>query len=362
MDDLQKARNTIDQIDCEMAKLFCLRMDAVKGVVKSKNQTGKAIFDPVREKAVVEKNLNYIHNEEYKAYYEDFMVHTMQVSRHMQAKMLNANTVAYQGVEGAFSHIAAKATFPQGNSVAYPTWQDVFEAVKNGDATYGILPFENSQAGDVTDVLDLCFEYDLQVQNMVDLPVHHNLLSIEGATLSDIKEVYSHPQALNQCRHFLNSLGVQIYAMDNTAIAAKHIADLNDKTKAAVASQNTADLYKLKVVASNINTSDQNTTRFIVIGKGLNTQGDHFSLLFTVTHKTGSLATFIQGLAALGYNMENIKSRPISNTPWEYYFYVEIQGELTQEKQSRLLNELKGKSAQTVRVLGIYNKELLIIN
>ncbi|PWM46795.1 MAG: chorismate mutase [Clostridiales bacterium] len=356
MDSLQKAREKIDAVDKEMACLFCKRMEAVKEVVNFKKENNLPVTDVSREKSVIEKNCEYIENDDYKEYYRDFISHTMAISRQFQQSVLKKDVVAYQGVEGAFSHIVLCKMFPHAQAQAHATWEDVFNAVENGSAAYGILPFENSQAGDVAEVLDLCFTHKCYVLDVVDLPVRQNLLCIEGATLSDIKEVYSHPQAISQCARFLKSLGISATPMENTAVAAKYVAESSDKCKAAIASEQTARLYGLSVLAPDINTSVKNTTRFIIIGLEPSEGGSRFSLLFTVPHVSGSLAKVIQEIAGMGYNLESIKSRPMPDAPFEYYFYVEIVGDLTDQKTKELKQNLS-RICKSIRVLGSYDKK-----
>ena len=356
MSSLQDAREKIDAIDKEMADLFCKRMEAVKEIVCYKKENGMPVTDAAREAAVIERNCKYIKEEEYKEYYKDWINHTMLLSRQYQQSILGKNVVAYQGVEGAFSHIVLREIFPHAKEQAHATWEAVFEAVESGKAEYGVLPFENSQAGDVAEVLDLCFTHNCYIRDVIDLPVCQNLLCVEGATLSDIKQVYSHPQAISQSARFLKSLGVEAVPMENTAVAAKYVAESGDKSKAAIASEQTAKLYGLTVLAPDISTRADNTTRFIIIGTDLTESGSRFSLLFTVPHVAGSLSKVIQEIAANGYNLESIKSRPMPNTPWEYYFYVEVVGSLTDQKSARLLQNLN-RICKSVRVLGSYDKK-----
>lgn len=355
---LEQARVTIDEIDAQMARLFSARMDAVQQVVAYKIENDLPVLDAGREQAVIDKNIARLPNAHYAELYTDYIKHTMALSRAYQKQILGQNIVAYQGVEGAFSHIALQALFPHANALAFATWAQVFTAVQNGDASLGVLPFENSQAGDVADVLDLCFAHNIYVQDVVDLPVHQNLLCTPGATLADIQQIYSHPQAISQCARFLTSIGISATPMENTAVAAKFVAESGNKSFAAIASSQTAALYGLQVLAPDINTAATNTTRFIVIGQKPVLQGTSFSLLFTVAHQAGSLAKVIDAIASEGYNMESIKSRPMPDSAWEYYFYAEIEGSLTSETQNTLLQHLQ-KICKNVRVLGCYTKRLL---
>ena len=354
---LEEARREIDAVDAQMAALFCRRMDAVRGVAAYKQARGLPVLDASREEAVVAKNCARLPDAAYAEYYEDFIRHTMGLSRAFQRAALGMGTVAYQGVEGAFSHIALTRLFQHVRAEAYPTWAEVFDAVARGDAAYGVLPFENSHAGDVSEVLDLCYAHrDICVCDVYDLPVSQNLLGVPGARLSDVKKAVSHPQALQQSAKFIRSLGLETQAFQNTAAAAKSVAEVGDKSVAAIASMETAALYGLSVLAENINTSETNTTRFIVIGKKMNAAGNRFSLLFTVDHRAGQLARVMQLIGAMGFNLECIKSRPMPNVPWEYYFYVEVVGDLSAEKSKELVDTLSGV-CKTVRVLGVYDRQ-----
>ncbi len=383
MDLLIQAREKIDKIDREMARLFCERMDAVKCVVQYKKQSGKGVLDKTREEAVVNKNLKLLNNAEYAEFYEDFIRHNMSISRDMQMRILAKDTVFYQGVEGAFSHIAAQGLFKHAQLTPCPTWAQVVQAVKDGTAEYGVLPFENSHAGDVSEVLDLCYKNtDIYVDCVYDLQVSQNLLCVPGAKIGDIKKVVSHPQALTQSAKLINTLGFEMQSLANTAMAAKHVAQNADKSVAAIASLQTAEIYGLEVLIKDVNESRDNTTRFIVIKKGevseesyfktsekdmssqlgengevadkkhdLSADKGRFSLLFTVSHEAGSLSKVIETIAKHGFNMECIKSRPIPQVSWEYYFYTELVG----APNAQLFAELKN-ICSTLRLLGVYTK------
>lgn len=355
MDELQAARGQIDAIDSQMARLFCQRMDAVRAVAEYKRAHGLEVLDASREDAVVQKNREKLPNAAYAGYYEDFIRHLMGLSRAMQRALLGRDAVAYQGAEGAFSFIALRRLFPHGRALGFATWDEVFDAVEGGDASFGVLPFENSKAGDVSAVLDLCFAHpSLYVSAVYDLPVRQDLVGLPGAGLGQVKLVVSHEQALRQSARFLESLGVKTRAYSNTAEAAKYVAGLQDPAVAAVASADTAALYGLEVLAQGINTSADNATRFIVIGRQRPEQGNRFSLLFTVDHKAGALARVIRLIGEAGYNLESIKSRPMPGVPWEYYFYTELVGDVNDAQSQALLASLDGV-CRTVRLLGVYS-------
>ena len=272
------------------------------------------------------------------------------------AAVLGRNRAAYQGVEGAFAHIALKALFPHAEAISYPTWDEVFDAVERGDASHGVVPFENSHAGDVSAVLGLCFNRpSLWVVDVYDLPISQNLLVLPGTQLNELKMVYSHQQAIAQSETFLRQFHLPATAMPNTAMAAKFVADGGDRRHAAIASVETAALYGLEVLVPSINTDGDNTTRFVVLSKEKPTAGNRFSLLFTVDNKPGKLAEVIQIIGASGYNMESIKSSPMPHVPFEYYFYVELVGDPTADETAALLRELD-HTCRTVRLLGVYTK------
>lgn len=355
---LEEARAEIDQIDQSMAKLFVQRMNAVKNVVAYKQQEQLPILDSSREEAVIEKNLSRLspeEREELEDFYKTFIINNMNVAKSFQQRIIAQDKVAYQGVAGAFSHIVKRNLFPHAPEQAYDTWKEVVQAVEEGMVTYGVLPFENSHAGDVSEVLDLCYSHpSIHVCAMYDLAVQQNLLGIKGASLQDIKTVVSHPQALAQSSQFLEGLGVRTQSYPNTAAAASYIAELQDKEMGAIASTETAELYNLDVLAYHVNQATDNTTRFLVISKEPPTQGNRFSLLFTVKHEAGSLAQVIALVAQEGFNMESIKSRPMPHVSWEYYFYMELVGDGT----SALSLEKKLQNVcHSVRILGIYNRE-----
>lgn len=355
MNKLESARVQINEIDKQMAALFERRMQAVADVAAYKAQHDLPVLDSGREQVVLSQNVALIQDEVLKPFYADYITHQMALSRQYQAQTLGRDRVAYQGVEGAFSHIALKALFPRAKEISYPTWGQVFEAVKAGDVSYGVLPFENSHAGDVSAVLDLCFAYpDISVTAVYDLPVRQNLLGLAGASLGDVTKVVSHPQALAQSERFLKSLNLPSEECLNTAVAAKRVADGGDKRLAAIASAETAALYGLTVLACDINSDGDNTTRFIVIGKELPQQGDRFSLLFTVSNKAGQLAKVIAAIGAAGFNMECIKSRPMPGQPFEYYFYAELVGSPTQQK---VLTGSLQDLCNTLRVLGVFTRK-----
>ena len=237
MDALDKARREIDTVDAALAALFERRMAAVLAVAEYKKAHGLPIFDAAREAVVLDKAEARIQDPALRPYYRDHVQHMMDVAKQYEAEVLGRNRAAYQGVEGAFAHIALKALFPHAEAVSCPTWDEVFDAVERGDAAHGVVPFENSHAGDVSAVLDLCYNHPaLWVVDVYDLPISQNLLVLPGTPLSELKHVYSHQQAIAQSETFLKQFHLPATAMPNTAMAAKFVAESGDRTQAAIAS------------------------------------------------------------------------------------------------------------------------------
>lgn len=355
MANLEEIRQQIDTIDEELTILFEKRMNAVAEVARYKQENNLPVLNASREEQVIHKNVSRLKSPALAPYYADFLRYAMNISKQYQTEILSENTVAHQGVAGAFSHFVTTTLFPHGNLIATPTFEDVFTLVEDGKANFGIVPFENSTTGDVSGVLDLCFAHDCYITQMYDLPVVQNILGINGAQLCDIKTVISHPQALGQSKRFLESLGVQQTAFDNTATAAKYVAEQNDKTLGAIASLEAGALYGLVPLATDIATEETNTTRFIVISKKKPTVGNRFSLLINIENKVGQLAKLIETIAKHGFDMENIKSRPRPHRPWEYYFYIELVGTVQSAEGEALMQDI-AKVSSSCRLLGIYTR------
>ena len=220
MDKLTEARKIINSVDAEMAKLFCRRMAAVKDVLEYKREHGLPVLDTARENAVMEANSALIDDEALKEYYISFIRATMAVSREYQRSLLSGIRAAYCGVEGAFAQIAAKHIYADCEAKAYPSFAAAYAAVEEGECEVAVLPIENSSAGEVGQVVDLIFAGNLYINGVYELAVEQNLMVLPGARLSDIKTVFSHPQALMQCASFLEEAGIQAKAFENTAAAA----------------------------------------------------------------------------------------------------------------------------------------------
>lgn len=354
MDSLQNARNKINEIDKEMATLFETRMKEVEEVVNYKLKNSLPIFDSNREDFVIEKNLANIKNKKYEEFYISFIKSTMEISKKYQRTIANAEVVAYQGAEGAFSHIATKELFKNNVLKAYNAFEDIFKAVLKGEVAYGVLPFENSYTGEVFEVFDLLYKYDCKINQVYELEINQNLLVLPNTKISDITQVYSHHQAISQSKTFFeNYPEIELIPYANTALAAKYISEQKDKSKAAIASNQTAKLYGLEILAENINTSSENTTKFIVISRNLNHQSSRFSIMFTVNHNAGELANIIQIISKYKFNMDSIRSKSVHNIPWQYYFFIEIEGDVKSENAIELTKELNHRCT-TFKIIGAY--------
>ena len=340
---LDEARKIINEVDSQMAELFVKRMRAAEMVYEHKKEFGLPIYDEKRESEVIEKNLILLKDEVLKEYYVDYLKHLMSVSRAYQNRLQSGLKVAYSGVEGAFAHIAAGKIFPQANRVSYSDFKAAYNSVLNGECDVAILPIENSYAGEVGQTMDLIFSGNLYVNGIYELEIRQNLLAHPDATINDIKKVVSHPQALSQCHEFIQNHNFVIEEANNTAFAAKIVAESNNKSLAAIASAETAELYGLEVIKANINKSSENTTRFVVLSKVLaKTQTmSNTVLMLTVKNAAGSLASAISIIAKYGYNMTALRSSPLKKQSWQYYFYIEIDGSVNSENGKQMLEELK---------------------
>ena len=335
----------INDIDSRMASLFVQRMRAAEMVAQYKKTNGMPIYDAEREEAVIRNGSARVEDEILREYYIDFMRDTMAVSRRYQHRLLQGMKVAYSGTEGAFAHIASHKLFPDAEKLAYGDFKAAYDAVVSGDCDAAVLPLENSYAGEVGQVTDLMFSGPLYVNHIMPLSITHDLLAVEGATMDSVKTVVSHPQALAQCDDFIRAHGYAQLPYTNTALAAQYVAELNDPTVAAIASGDSAARYGLKPLAEGINHSQINTTRFAVFSKSENRNvgrqhGAHFILVFTVRNEAGSLAQALNIIGAHGFNMRTLRSRPMGELLWQYYFYVEAEGNIRSPEGEQMLKEL----------------------
>ena len=335
MRELKDIRKEITDIDNKMAELFCKRMELVKQVAEYKQICGMPIYDPEREAQVLENGAQRVEDPDMRSYYVNYLKAVMDISKKYQADMLEGQKIAYCGTKGAY------------------------EAVEDGRCECAVLPVENSFAGDVGQVNDLMFSGPLHVNGMYDLAVNQDLLGIPGATVSDIETVVSHPQALSQCAAFIKDNGLEEKEYSNTALAAECVKIRNDKSLAAIGSAESAKLFGLDVISRSINDDRSNTTRFAVfsrVERHFAKEGGkpYFSLLFTARDEAGSLAKALTILGRHGFNMRTLRSRPMKDLLWSYYFYVEAEGDIFDENGQACIEEMKS-CCDKIKVVGSYN-------
>ena len=360
-DKLKEAREIISQVDKEMAELFVKRMRAAEMIAAYKGESGLPILDTAREDALIKANSSYIEDNTLLEYYINFIKSNMEISRRYQARLLEGMRVAYCGTVGAYAHLAARKHFPTSTQVAYPSFEKAYGAVIKGECDVAVLPVENSFQGEVGQVTDLMFSGSLYVNSMFDMAISHDLLAPIGATLDSIKTVVSHPQALGQCRDIIAERGYQTIEYPNTALAAEYVAKKGDPTIAAIASEEASEIFGLAVLDKNINSARNNTTRFAVFSRVMNRHqtsemGVHSVLLFTVRNEAGALARAIDIIGKHGFNMLTLRSRPMKELLWQYYFYVEAEGNINTDEGRAMLEEL-GKYCDRLSAIGAFTKK-----
>ena len=355
MNELELARQEINKADREIAKYFEMRMKASKAIAEYKKKNLLPIYDPDRENAVIENNSKLIEDEELRQYYVLFQKNVMDVSKLYQRAIVSGTRVAYSGVEGAYAHIAARRIFPGGQHISYPNFEKAYEAVELGECDCVVLPIENSVAGEVGSNLDMIYSGGLFMNGTYDLKITHNLLAKPGTALSDIELVISHSQALEQCYEYIKRNGFRTENVVNTAVAAKMVSESDDRSIAAIASRETAELYGLEIIAEGINTSSMNTTRFAVLSRSDSRENTskYFTLGIAVKHEAGALAKVVQIIGKYGYNMMSIKSRAMKDKLWQYYFFIEIEGNLNCPEGQSMADELRAICTD-FRVIGAY--------
>ena len=362
MTDLEKARQTINEVDSKMRELFLERMQAAKIVAEYKKLHGIQVFDPKREAEVLARNTAAFVDDEIKSYYVDFVTHNMEISKRYQHRLLEGMKVAFSGVEGAFANIAANKVFPDAEAVPYSDFKSAYNSVVDGECDCVILPIENSFNGDVGQVMDLAFFGPLYINGVYDISVIHNLLANKGAKIEDIKEVISHSQALGQCNEYIKKHGFKAIDAVNTAVAAKMVAESGRLDIAAIASEEAAEKYGLVKLEKHINQSNNNTTRFAVFSrtaKAPSVADNNFILLFTVSNEAGALGKAISIIGENGFNLKALKSRPTKDLIWNYYFFVEGEGNINSDKGRKMLLELKEKCSD-LRIIGNFEKEVVL--
>ncbi|MGG5460873.1 chorismate mutase [Clostridium sp. B9] len=371
-DRLIQCRNRIDEIDKELMKLFEERMNVVLGVAQYKKERNMPIFHKDRENQVIEKNLKRIDNKELLPYAEEMLHALMDISKEYQQDKIGMTEIplskgseikiGFQGEKGSFSEEALIEYFGESyETFNFDEFEDVFEALKFRNIDYGILPIENSSTGSITDIYDLLNKFGFHIVGEKNLRIEHNLLGVKGAKVEDIKEIYSHLQGFEQSSEFLKDMKeckkIPYY---NTAISAKYVSDENDKSKAAIGSKRASKIYDLEVLKASINNIKENYTRFIIIGRELesNELCDKMTLSFSLPNTVGSLYDKLKIFSDNKINMRKIESRPIGDGTFSYLFYIDIDGNIKDEPIKDILSELRD-SISDYRILGCYKRDTI---
>ena len=377
--DLQDYRKEIDAIDDELVRLFGQRMDIAAKIADYKKENNLPILVPAREREkladVAEKA-----GPEMANYTRVLYSMLFELSRSYQSKRNSVLTqqyhdilasientpklfpqqamVACQGVEGAFSQIACEKIFKSPFILYFKNFEAVFNAIDKGLCQYGILPIENSTAGSVKKVYDLMISHNFSIVRTFRMKVDHNLLAKKGTKISDIKEIYSHEQAINQCSEFLQSLeGVTVIPVANTAVASEMVANSGRNDVAALSSRACAELYGLACLKSSVQDNDNNHTRFICISKNLEIYpgADKTSIMMVLPHKPGALYKLLARLYTLGINVTKLESRPIPNRDFEFMFYFDLETSIYSEEFVQLICELD-ELCEEFKYLGSYSE------
>ena len=375
--ELKDIRMEIDAIDKELVELFCRRMDIVSQVAAVKAEKGLPVYDPARERDKL-CSIADTAGEEYRTAACALYELIFELSRAKQDRLLKSGSdlkarikhatentpalfperaqVACMGVEGAYAQLACERLFRLPSVMYCRNFKSVFSAVRDGLCRYGVLPIENSTAGSVKEVADLVAESGLYIVRSLRLKVDHCLLAKKGVNLSNIREIYSHGQAIAQCDRFLHGLaGVKVIPCDNTAVAAKIVAESGRDDIAALSSVNCADLYGLSVLEDDVQDRANNYTRFICVSRELEIYpgADRTSIMLALPNKPGALYRVLARFSALGVNMVKLESRPLPERDFEFLFYLDLDIPAASPALYELIALLEAETEE-LRYLGSY--------
>lgn len=366
--DLQALREAIEAVDREILAALKRRMDLVEQVARTKIESAAPFRDRQREEQIISRIRHAAAEQgldahEIERLYRDIMemsvAHQQALVRSLEGVPLR---VAYQGVEGSFSHLTAQRQYAgRAGGVlltGYDTFRGAVAAVRDGSADFALLPIENTTAGSVHETYDLLAEGGVTITAEVVSRVEHCLLALPGAKLEDIRTVISHPQALAQCEAFLRTIPWATTRTEfDTAGSARKVREGNDPSVAAIASESAARLYGLKVLRRGIQTQEGNYTRFVEIAREAVAcppgAACKTSLLISLSHQPGALGEALARFGARGVNLTRIESRPVLGSPWQYRFYLDLEGHAASEPVRAALEELKAITTE-LRVLGTY--------
>ena len=377
--ELSDWRKQLDEIDESLLDLFTKRMDIAAEIALWKKERNRPVLDLKREKEKLQR-IEELSRPEISEYSFALFSFLLELSRCRQNRILQKESaetaeietalretanlfpekaiVACQGVDGAYSGIACERLFARPNILYFSTFDAVFTAVEKGLCRYGVIPVENSTAGSVNAVYDLMVKHDFKIVRSVRIKIDHNLLVKPGTKLEEIREIYSHGQALTQCSSFLQRFpNAKVIPCENTAVAAKMVSESDDPGVAALSSRNCAKLYGLEILLASVQDSGDNYTRFICISKNLEIYpgADHTSLMLVVRDEPGSLYNVLARFYALGINIHKLESRPILGRNWEYRFYFDLDASVYSPKFIQLMGEI-GDLCEEYEYLGSYSE------
>lgn len=373
--DLTELRVQIDAIDKEIVELYEKRMDICKEVAQYKIENGKKVFDKVREEEKIAKVKSLTHNDFNSVGIQELFEQIMSMSRKLQYQLLaekgalgrlpfiavdeiekEGARVVFQGAEGAYSQAAMRQYFGDKiSSIHVDTFRDAMAAIEEGSADFAVLPIENSTAGIVSEIYDLLVEYENYIVGEQIIKIEHCLLGLPGTKLEDIRTVYSHPQSLMQSARFLSEHDWKQISMQNNAFAARKVAEDKDKSQAAIASAYAGETYGLEVLKRGVNQASNNSTRFIIVTnqKIFKKDAGKISICFEVPHESGSLYHMLSHFIYNGLNICKIESRPIEDRTWEYRFFLDFEGNLSDSAVKNALRGLRDE-ARNMKILGNY--------
>lgn len=375
--DLTEIRKKIDDTDSKILPLLVDRMKLSLEVAQYKKEHNMPVLNVEREQEILDKILKQ--GGDYGRALQSVYSSVMEASRSLQHNFLNGGSelrnviekslkekgvavkrekVACQGVEGAFSSQASRKVFDEPDIIYYSQFEDVFRAVSDGEAEYGVVPIENSSAGSVHETFDLMMKYRLFISEAVDLSVNHCLLVKPETDVKEVKKVYSHPQALSQCSDYIKEHNLTPIPYRNTAAAAKFVSE-TDENAAAVASEEAAEIFGLQIAARQIQSSKFNKTRFLVLSRKLtiDENAEKISLIFSLPHVPGSLCNVLSRFFRCGLNLTKIESRPIKDSDFQYYFYLDFTGNVRNSDTLNLLCELS-EELPAFTFLGNYREQI----
>ena len=379
--DLMELREQINEIDREMLDLFLRRMQVSSNVAEYKRQNGLPVLDAARERELL-ANIAGQAGEDLDEYAIVLYSTILSLSRSYQHKKLSPDSkygaiienarettaklfpekarIACQGVEGAYSQIAASKMFKIPSILYFSSFDGVFAAIESGMCEYGVLPIENSTAGSVKRVYDLMVDHNLYVVRSMRMKIDHNLLAKPGTKLSDIKEIFSHEQAIDQSAAFLRTFkNVKVTVCPNTAVAARMVAESERNDVAALSSRDCAELYGLESLANSVQDKSNNYTRFICVAKNpqIYPGADRTSIMLVTPHKPGALYNVLARINALGLNLLKLESRPLPEREFEFMFYFDIEGSAYSPELLELISELESDSEE-FKYLGTYAESI----